>query len=463
MRRVVGRGADARPREVAEEGRSRAAGTASRRRPSRRRAARRPRRAAASTTTPSRRSTRRTPPCGRARRQRPVGRGPLRRSAGVCALQGAGRSDTQSAQPGGHPQRRPLVEELAHLLLLRRIQVVEEVGRGRDHFGAAGLDRRRSCRRPASSRAPGRAWRRRTARGTRPADRRRRAARRAGPAACRPAPRASASAPRRGRACCRRARPCVARNSAESPPCQPWRWPQPTRLPATSAAPANPNRERLNQGFMGVFLQIGMRTRWCGSRAAKSFRGGFVMFRFIAGATIPSSTAGALSRACGGFFMEREGSNEQVASKRTGGSPAVLIELLPAGRTVVDVGCFGWLLGAACARRQCVYIGVDRHEPPGRPAHARLRHDGGAPARSGRRCRRPGGGLACDRASARARGVRRRTGSHHAAAAGASSSRRRANSRRCRRPPTTRRITPSIRSGTTRRTCARTRPARSTG
>jgi SAM-dependent methyltransferase len=53
-----------------------------------------------------------------------------------------------------------------------------------------------------------------------------------------------------------------------------------------------------------------------------------------------------------------------------GMSPAALIDRLPRGRTVVDVDCFGWLLGAACVRRQCAYIGVDRREPPGRPAHA---------------------------------------------------------------------------------------------
>ena len=47
---------------------------------------------------------------------------------------------------------------------------------------------------------------------------------------------------------------------------------------------------------------------------------------------------------------------------------------LPRGSTVVDVGCFGWVLGDASAGAGVTLIGADQVEPPGRPAHARFVH-----------------------------------------------------------------------------------------
>jgi len=45
---------------------------------------------------------------------------------------------------------------------------------------------------------------------------------------------------------------------------------------------------------------------------------------------------------------------------------------LPPRATVADVGCFGWLLAEASLAGGADYVGVDRVEPPGRPAHARF-------------------------------------------------------------------------------------------
>jgi SAM-dependent methyltransferase len=56
-----------------------------------------------------------------------------------------------------------------------------------------------------------------------------------------------------------------------------------------------------------------------------------------------------------------------------------LVRTLRKGATVVDVGCHGWLLGEASLSSGVQYLGVDRVEPPGRPAHARfVRASGGA-------------------------------------------------------------------------------------
>lgn len=49
-----------------------------------------------------------------------------------------------------------------------------------------------------------------------------------------------------------------------------------------------------------------------------------------------------------------------------------LVRSLPHGATVVDVGCYGWLLGEASRASGVQYLGVDRVEPPARPAHARF-------------------------------------------------------------------------------------------
>lgn len=47
-----------------------------------------------------------------------------------------------------------------------------------------------------------------------------------------------------------------------------------------------------------------------------------------------------------------------------------VVEKLPRGSRVVDVGCFGWTLGRPCAAAGHCLIGVDRAEPPGRPEGA---------------------------------------------------------------------------------------------
>jgi SAM-dependent methyltransferase len=49
-----------------------------------------------------------------------------------------------------------------------------------------------------------------------------------------------------------------------------------------------------------------------------------------------------------------------------------LVGDLPRGATVVDVGCFGWVLGEPTAANGVALIGVDQVEPPGRPAHAKF-------------------------------------------------------------------------------------------
>jgi SAM-dependent methyltransferase len=49
-----------------------------------------------------------------------------------------------------------------------------------------------------------------------------------------------------------------------------------------------------------------------------------------------------------------------------------LVRALPRDATVADVGCYGWLLGEAALSSAADYVGVDRVEPPGRPAHARF-------------------------------------------------------------------------------------------
>ena len=109
----------------------------------------------------------------------------------------------------GQPRRqRAALHEFAHLLLLRRVQVVEEVGRGGDDFGAAAATAAVfsstifaaavwSSLLPANS-----DWN-----SARSAVAACRASPRVAPASFRPARRASVSVPCRGRACCRRARP----------------------------------------------------------------------------------------------------------------------------------------------------------------------------------------------------------------------------------------------------------------
>jgi len=49
-----------------------------------------------------------------------------------------------------------------------------------------------------------------------------------------------------------------------------------------------------------------------------------------------------------------------------------LVRSLSPGATVADVGCHGWSLGDASLASGADYVGVDRVEPPGRPAHARF-------------------------------------------------------------------------------------------
>src|SRR4051794_36257536 len=49
-----------------------------------------------------------------------------------------------------------------------------------------------------------------------------------------------------------------------------------------------------------------------------------------------------------------------------------LVRALRQGATVVDVGCHGWLLDEAALASGVHYLGVDRVEPPERPAHARF-------------------------------------------------------------------------------------------
>jgi SAM-dependent methyltransferase len=49
-----------------------------------------------------------------------------------------------------------------------------------------------------------------------------------------------------------------------------------------------------------------------------------------------------------------------------------LVRALREGAAVVDVGCHGWLLDEASRASGVRYLGVDRVEPPDRPAHARF-------------------------------------------------------------------------------------------
>ena len=45
---------------------------------------------------------------------------------------------------------------------------------------------------------------------------------------------------------------------------------------------------------------------------------------------------------------------------------------LPARSAVLDIGCFGWRLAQDCAKNGHRLIGLDRTEPPGRPAEAQF-------------------------------------------------------------------------------------------
>jgi len=49
-----------------------------------------------------------------------------------------------------------------------------------------------------------------------------------------------------------------------------------------------------------------------------------------------------------------------------------LVQALPRGARVADIGCHGWLLGEASLAAGADYVGVDRVEPPERPDHARF-------------------------------------------------------------------------------------------
>lgn len=49
-----------------------------------------------------------------------------------------------------------------------------------------------------------------------------------------------------------------------------------------------------------------------------------------------------------------------------------VIEGLPEGSRITDIGCFGWSLAGACAKRGHILTGVDRSEPPGRPDGSRF-------------------------------------------------------------------------------------------
>jgi len=49
---------------------------------------------------------------------------------------------------------------------------------------------------------------------------------------------------------------------------------------------------------------------------------------------------------------------------------AETIAELPHGCCVIDCGCFGWRLADACTAHDQRLIGLDRVEPPGRPANA---------------------------------------------------------------------------------------------
>jgi hypothetical protein len=134
------------------------------------------------------------------------------------------------------------VHEVAHLLLLRGVQVVEEVGGGRDDLGAAGAHGRGLL----VDQARGAGLVELVAREQRLELRARvaRPPRRAGLSRCA----CSFSASTLSFCFCVASSSSLlptrstirARNSALSPPPQPWRWPaQPAMLPATMAAPQN--------------------------------------------------------------------------------------------------------------------------------------------------------------------------------------------------------------------------------
>jgi SAM-dependent methyltransferase len=67
------------------------------------------------------------------------------------------------------------------------------------------------------------------------------------------------------------------------------------------------------------------------------------------------------------------GTNERVRVIGRSCPAAVdLVRSLRPNATVVDVGCHGWLLDEASLASGVHYLGVDRVEPPDRPAHARF-------------------------------------------------------------------------------------------
>ena len=63
-----------------------------------------------------------------------------------------------------------------------------------------------------------------------------------------------------------------------------------------------------------------------------------------------------------------------AAVSRTCPTAIEFVGQLPPGAVVADIGCYGWLLGEVTRARGLTLIGVDRSEPPGRPAHARFAH-----------------------------------------------------------------------------------------
>lgn len=67
----------------------------------------------------------------------------------------------------------------------------------------------------------------------------------------------------------------------------------------------------------------------------------------------------------------QDGMSDWKLEKTVSGSAEQVLRL-PKGTTVVDVGCFGWVLGDATLKAGVTLIGTDQVEPPGRPAHARF-------------------------------------------------------------------------------------------
>ena len=110
-------------------------------------------------TAPSSRSSARTPPRGGARqRRRHRGRALPLPGAAPAGARAPGAAASATMAPA-----RPTVHELTHLLLLRRVQVVEEIGRGGDDLGAARAHGRGLLVDQLAWRRPGRACHRRTA------------------------------------------------------------------------------------------------------------------------------------------------------------------------------------------------------------------------------------------------------------------------------------------------------------